>query len=147
MEVYGPPERPVLLGAYDHAMAPSDGRAQGDLLQHAKADVPVEASLHLFPPVDRDVDRGVAWFGDGVGVNVELEWWSRHHWERLVLADVERTCCVEVEQVTFLFSSVAGNGRDVGRGGGGARSGQEHDLWGMSGNGWLTIWLLRRHGG
>ena len=85
LEVYGPPERPVLLGAYDHAMAPSDGRAQGDLLQHAKADVPVEASLHLFPPVDRDVDRGVAWFGDGVGVNVEMEWWSGHHWERLVL--------------------------------------------------------------
>ena len=35
LEIDGPPERPVLLGAYDHTVAPSDGCAQGDLLQHA----------------------------------------------------------------------------------------------------------------
>ena len=64
LEVDGPPERPVLLGAYDHSVAPSDGRVQGDLLQHAKADVSIQACLDFFLPVDGDVNGGVAGFGD-----------------------------------------------------------------------------------
>ena len=54
LEIDGSPERPVLLGAYHHAVAPSDWRTQGDLLQYAKADVPVEACLHLVLPMNRD---------------------------------------------------------------------------------------------
>ncbi len=41
LKIDGPPERPVLLGAYHHAVAPSDGRAQGDLLQNAESDISV----------------------------------------------------------------------------------------------------------
>ncbi len=65
LEVYGPPERPVLLGAYHHSVAPSDGCAQGDLLKHAEADVSVQSPLHLLLPVDRYRDRGVAGFWGG----------------------------------------------------------------------------------
>ncbi len=43
-------------------MAPSDGRTQGDLFQHAKADIPIKAGLHLVLPMDGDVD------GQGLGV-------------------------------------------------------------------------------
>ncbi len=68
LEIDGPPERLVLLGAYHHAVAPSDGRTQGELLQHAKADVPVEACLHLVLPMNRDGNGGVTWFGDRIGV-------------------------------------------------------------------------------
>ena len=71
LEIDGPPERPVLLGAYHHAVAPSDGCTQGDLLQHAKADVPVEACLHLILPMNGDGNGGVAGFGDRVGVDAQ----------------------------------------------------------------------------
>ena len=33
LEVDGPPERPVFLGAHHHSVAPSHGCAQGNLLQ------------------------------------------------------------------------------------------------------------------
>ena len=58
LEIYGPPERPVLLGAYHHLVAPSDGCAQGDLLKHAEADVSVQSTLHLLLPVDRYLGSG-----------------------------------------------------------------------------------------
>ena len=52
LKVDSSPERPVLLGAYHHAVAPSNGCAQGDLLQHAESDIPVEAGFHLVLPVN-----------------------------------------------------------------------------------------------
>ena len=71
LEVYGPPERSVLLGADHHSVAPSDGCAQGDLFQYAEADIPVQPCLHLLLPVDRYGDGGVARFGGGVGVDLQ----------------------------------------------------------------------------
>ena len=71
LEVYGPPERPVLLGADHHSVAPSDGRAQGDLFQHAETDVPVQPCLYLLLPVNGYGDGGVARFGGGVRVDLQ----------------------------------------------------------------------------
>ena len=69
LKVDGPPERPVLLGAYHHAVAPSDGCAQGDLLQHAKSDIPVEAGFHLVLPVNWYSDGRVVRFWCGIGID------------------------------------------------------------------------------
>ena len=97
LEVYGPPERPVLLGAYHHSVAPGDGCAQGDLLEHAKADISVQSPLHLLLPVDWYQDRGVAGFWGGCWVYVESEGWARHHRQSLVFAYVEGAGRIRLE--------------------------------------------------
>ena len=92
LEFDSPPERPVLLGADHHAVAPSVRGSQGDLLQHAPADISVQPCLHFILPVDGDAGGGVAWFGDCCGVDAQGERWASHHWEWLMLTYVERTC-------------------------------------------------------
>ena len=69
LEVDGPPERPVLLGAYHHAVAPSDGCAQGDFLQHAESDISVEAGFNLVLPVNWYRDGRVARLRCGIGID------------------------------------------------------------------------------
>ena len=96
LKINGPPEGPVLLGAYDHSMAPSVRGPQGDLLQDSEADIPVEAGLHFALPVYGDGDGSVVGFGGGCGVDVEAQWRAGHHGEGLVLADIESTGCVQV---------------------------------------------------
>ena len=51
----------------------------------------------------------------------------------LVLTDIERTCCIVVQQVTLKPVAVPGNGSDVGISGGSALCGHEHGLpgWGV----------------
>jgi hypothetical protein len=75
LEIYSPPEGPVLLGADDHSVAPSVWGPQGDLLEYSQADVPVQACLDLVLPVDGYWNRGVAWFRCGRGVDVQGERW------------------------------------------------------------------------
>ena len=89
LEVYGPPERPILLSAYHHSVALSDGCAQGDLLEHTEADVSVQSHLHLLLPVAWYRDQGVAGFWGGCWVYVESEGWARHHRQSLVFAYIE----------------------------------------------------------
>ena len=68
LEVDGPPQGSVFLGAYHvhHAVTP-----RGDLLQNSKADVTVQPSLNFVLPVNGDGDGSVVWFGDGVGVDAQ----------------------------------------------------------------------------
>ena len=70
LEVYRPPEGPVLLGADDHSVAPSVRGPQGDLLQDAKTNVSVQAGFHLILPVDGYGNGCVAGFGFGIGIDV-----------------------------------------------------------------------------
>ena len=79
LKINGPPEGPVLLGAYDHSMAPSVRGPQGDLLQDSEADIPVKAGLHFVLPVYGDGDGSVVGFGGGCGVDVEAQWRAGHH--------------------------------------------------------------------
>ena len=53
-----------------------------------------------------DGDWGVTGFGGGLGVDGEGEGGSRHHREGLMLADVERTCCIVVQQVMLKPAAV-----------------------------------------
>ena len=92
LEVDSSPERPVLLGADHHAVAPSIRGSQGDLLQHAQADVSVQTCFHFILPVDGDAGWSVAGFGDCCGIDAQRERRASHHWEWLMFAYVERTC-------------------------------------------------------
>ena len=69
LDIDSSPERPVLLGADHHAVAPSVQGSQGDMLQHAQADISVQPCLHFILPVDGDAGGGVAGFGDCCGVD------------------------------------------------------------------------------
>ena len=64
LEIDSSPERPVLFGADHHAVAPSVRGSQGDLLQHAQADISVQPCLHFILPVDGDAGGGL---GTAVG--------------------------------------------------------------------------------
>ena len=79
LKINGPPEGPVLLGTYDHSMAPSVRGPQGDLLQDSEADTPVKAGLHFVLPVYGDGDGSVVGFGGGCGVDLEAQWRAGHH--------------------------------------------------------------------
>ena len=49
LEVYNTSRFAVGLADYDHPMAPGVGGADGDFLQHAKADISIEVCLDLLP--------------------------------------------------------------------------------------------------
>ncbi len=82
----------VLLGADHYAVAPSVRGSQGDLLQHAQADISVQNCLHFILPVDGDAGGSMAGFGGCCGVDAQRERRVSHHWEWLMFAYVERTC-------------------------------------------------------
>ena len=92
LEIDSSPERPVLLGADHHAVAPSVRGSQGDLLLHAQVDISVQSCLHFILPVDGDAGGSVGGFGDCCGVDAQRDWQTSHHWEWLMLAYVKRTC-------------------------------------------------------
>ena len=95
LKVYGSFERPVLLGADHHAVAPSVWGAQGDLFQDSKPDVTVEAGFHLILPVDGD---GNGCVGMALGLILRLNG-GLTSWGGLVLTNVKHTGCLKVTQV------------------------------------------------
>ena len=79
LKIDSSPETPVLLGADHHAVAPSVQGSQGDLLQHAQADIfanPAFTSSCQWMGMLVGV-----WQGLGCGVDAQGERWASHRWE------------------------------------------------------------------
>ena len=129
LEVYSPPQGPVLLGAYHHPVAPSYWGPQGDLFQHPQGDVSVLTSscqctgtgIGLWQGLVGSIERAKG------GLVIIGRVWCSH-----ALNELEEYRLSRYSSILCLFASVAGNGSDVGLAGGWDLVGQEHDLVGMA---------------
>ena len=120
LKINGPPERPVLLGAYDHSIAPSVRGHQEDLLQDSEADIPVKAAFTSSCQC-MGMAMGV-WWGLGVaagsmlrlsgGPDIMGRVWCSQTLKALAAYRSRRYCSSQPR-----LASVAGNGRLVGLGG------------------------------
>ena len=78
LEVDSAPGLPILLGAYDHSVAPCDGFANWDGLDYTKCHVLVEAGLYHVLPMQGDRDWGVMSYWLSGFINHKSQGWYIH---------------------------------------------------------------------
>ncbi len=85
LQVDCPPQGAIFLRADDHPMAPGD---RGANAMGTFSSTPSATSLSR-PGLATGVALGLG-CGGLFWIDEQAEWWSRHHWQWLVLAGVER---------------------------------------------------------
>ena len=82
LQVHRPARLAVLFGNHDHAGAPGGWRTNGDGLNYAHGNIPVEVGLDLFFPVVRYWGWCVDGLWRGSWINVDVHGRAGHGWER-----------------------------------------------------------------
>lgn len=94
-KIHGSPRLPVLLGDHMYPAAPRHGGVVGDKFQYPETDVTFDVLAHFLLPVGGDGRWSMHSDQNCILLHENAEGIRPfHHWEWLMFAGIESTCCI-----------------------------------------------------